>query len=300
MIRSGGDVARLLGELGDADAVRCDAAVARLRIIGPGAVGSLTDLALGEHAAGARLAALKALEGIDDPRTIDPAAQLTADRDPAIASAAIAVLRQWVTREQGTRVLDVLTRTALDASLDAGVRLAALDAVAELPRHLVAPLLEQASLARSRPAIGDDPTAALDWLSRTGAAPLSRIHNVVVQLREREGQERTDTRREQWTRARAAAHAVLAARRSSVALYDLRETFDSATRPLPVDYLTAVAAIGDASCLEPMARAWSASPVEDWWRTRLVEAAGDIMQREKLNGRSAVVKRIRARWRGFL
>ena len=64
--------------------------------------------------------------------------------------------------------------------------------------------------------------------------------------------------------------------------------------------LTAMAAVGDASCLEPMARAWSATPDETWWRTRLAEAGANMMRREKLTGRSAVVKRIRAKWPGFI
>ncbi len=100
---------------------------------------------------------------------------------------------------------------------------------------------------------------------------------------------------------RAAAHAVLARRGSRVALYDLRETFDAAQAPLPLDFLAAVTTLGDASCLEPMARAWAASPAgETWWRDRLADAAADIMHRTRLSGRSNVVKRIRGRWTGFL
>ena len=72
------------------------------------------------------------------------------------------------------------------------------------------------------------------------------------------------------------------------------------TRPLPGDFLTAVAAVGDGSCLEPMARAWAATPGEEWWRGRLAEAAVDILRREKLTGRSAAVKRVRAKWPGFI
>jgi hypothetical protein len=85
-----------------------------------------------------------------------------------------------------------------------------------------------------------------------------------------------------------------------VALYDLRESFDAAQSPLPLDFLFAVRTLGDASCLEPLARAWTASPREEWWRSRLAEAAAEIITRDKLTGRSAVVKRLRAKYAGFI
>ena len=299
MIRSGGEVARLLGELRDSDPVRRDAAIARLRIVGARATRALTALALSSEPTATRAAALKALEGADDPHAVEAAFALMADTEPRIAAAAIGVLRQFVTREQGTRLLDALTRTALDTSRDGTVRLAALDAVAQLPHHLVAPLLEQAALG-TPPHAADEPSALHDWLSTNRDTPLSDVHALIVRLREHEREEPSDVRREQWTRTRGAAHAVLASRRSTVAVYDLRETFDAATAPLPADFLTAIAAVGDASCLESMARAWAAVPGEAWWRTRLADAAGDIMRREKVTGRSAVVKRVRARWPGFL
>jgi hypothetical protein len=299
LIRSGGEVARLLSDLRDSDPVRRDAAIARLRIIGARANRALTTLALSTEPADARAAALKALEGTDDPHAVEAAFTLMSDTEPRIATAAIGVLRQFVTREQGTQLLDALTRTALDGSRDGTVRLAALDAVAQLPHHLVAPLLEQAAIATPQ-AVADEPGALHDWLTTNRDTPLSDVHALIVRLREHERQEPSDVRREQWTRTRGAAHAVLASRRSTVAVYDLRETFDAATTPLPADFLTAIAAVGDASCLEPMAGAWAAAPGEAWWRTRLMEAAADIMRREKLSGRSAVVKRVRARWPGFL
>ena len=100
---------------------------------------------------------------------------------------------------------------------------------------------------------------------------------------------------------RGALHLALARRGSRVALYDLRESFDAAQEPLPLDFLTAVIAIGDATCLEPMARAWAAaSAQETWWRERLADAAADIMHRTRLSGRSALVKRLRAKFPQFL
>jgi hypothetical protein len=85
-----------------------------------------------------------------------------------------------------------------------------------------------------------------------------------------------------------------------VALYDIRETFDAAHEPLPLDFLAAATTLGDTATLEPLARAWTAAAArETWWRDRLRDAAADIMKREKLSGRSAVVKRIRTKYPGF-
>ena len=39
-------------------------------------------------------------------------------------------------------------------------------------------------------------------------------------------------------------------RGSRLALYDLRETLEAREAPLPVEFLAALSAIGDASCLE--------------------------------------------------
>jgi hypothetical protein len=86
-----------------------------------------------------------------------------------------------------------------------------------------------------------------------------------------------------------------------VGLYDLRETFDAATVPLPLDYLTAISMIGDATCVEALARAWAAAPVSEvWWRERLADTASTIAARLKLTKRHAVMKRVRTKWPGFL
>jgi hypothetical protein len=208
------------------------------------------------------------------------------------------VLRGWLAREEGVRALDAVTAIALDTARDPEVRLAALDALSELPRDLVAPILDR---ARDRRPAADDAEAARAWLTGQGpAAALSAIHDLIMRIRECERAEPEAHRRQEWLIVRGAAHVLLAQRGSSVALYDLREAFDAAPGPLPLDFLTAITALGDATCLEPMARAWAAAPGETWWRGRLVEAAGDIMRRGRLNARSAVIRRIRGKWEGFL
>lgn len=297
-IRVGGDVSRLLTDLRSGDAVRRDAALARLRVLGPRAVGPLSALVTSSEAGTVRTDALRALDGIDDPRVIRIALDALDASEPAIRIAAIAVLRGWVAREEGTQVLDALTARALDRAESSDVRLAALDALSELPRDIVAPVLDQAAPRQGRPA-DDEPLAMHEWVAAHADAPLSELHAQIDRLRDLERQEPLPERREGWRRARGAVHAALARRGSRVALYDLRESFDATTAPLPLDFLTAMVTIGDASCLEPLARAWGASPGETWWRDRLSDAAADIMRRARLSGRSAVVKRIRAKWPGF-
>ena len=304
-----GDVDRLIADLRGRNALRRDSAIARLRILGSRAVARLSPLVTDPDPQ-IRVAALNALDGIEDTRVIDVALGALSGSDASSAVAALGVLRGWLAREQGTLVLEAVARTALDRQRDAEVRLAALDALSELPRTLVQPILESLdsrALARDKPLDGDgrailgDAATAREWIATHGAtAPLSHLHQLVVAIRERERAEPSAQRRQEWVVTRGAAHAALAQRGSRVALYDLREAFDAAAGALPLDYLTAVNAIGDASCLEPMARAWAAAPGDSWWRDRVSEAAAEIMHRTRLSGRSAVVKRIRAKWSGFL
>lgn len=241
------------------------------------------------------------LEGFDDPRAIAIALAALQERDTGTALAAIGVLRGWLTREAGTQVLEAITATALDKRRDAAVRLAALDALSELPSELVAPIRERAPIdTGAQPAL-EDPSALSAWVEEHAAsAPLSALHAAVTGAREREQGEQAGRRRDEWTRARGAAHAALARRGSRVAVYDLRESFDRAGAPLPADFLTAVSRVGDDSCLEPMARAWAAAPHEPWWRSRLMESAADIVTRQKLTGRHATLRRLRAKWPGFV
>lgn len=306
------EVDRLVRQVRDGSAVEREAAIARLRVIGPRAVERLAALVAADAPADGRAAALKALEGIEDARARGAAARVLADPDPQVAAAAVAVLRPWLLREGGDRVLDVLAAVALDRTRLAVVRLAALDALTELPRQVVQPVWQQAGLdpelvARLAPAQeagaadeGDVPEAVRAWLAREGrAVPLSEIHEAILRLRTHEREELSLRRRQDWLVVRGAAHALLASRRSRVALYDLRETFEVAQSPLPLDFLTAIARIGDSSCIEPLARAWTAAPGEGWWREHLVEAARTIARREKLGARHAVVKRVKARHPGF-
>ena len=293
-----GEIGRLIAALRSGDSLAREAAAARLRVIGAGALTRLAALVREDHDASVRAAALTTIEGIDHPRSADIAIAALTDPDAAVRTAAIPVLRVWMSREPGTRVLEALTGVALDREQPAAVRLAALDALSALPRDIIQPILERAPDAA--PPVFTDPQAAREWLESHRDAPLSILHGLVAMARERERADAPSARQRDWLVVRGAVHALLARRRSRVALYDLRESFDAARSPLPLDFLTAITAIGDGACIEPLARAWAASPAETWWRERLSEAAAEIMRHEKLSARSASLKRIRAKWPEFL
>jgi hypothetical protein len=268
-------------------------------VIGGRAIPRLSALIASDAAPPVRSAALGALDGVDDRRTIAIALGALASNDAGVVSAAIGVLRGWLTREPGTQVLEALTAVAVDPARDARVTRAALDALSDLPPELVRPILDRQP---PHTAIAfDDPAAARAWVAaRAGQAPLSELHDALARMGERERAEGAETARRAWCAARGAAHAALAGRGSRIALYDLKETFDTARGAVPLDFLSAITAIGDASCLEPLARAWAASPPDEWWRERLSGAAEAIVHRTRLSGRSAVMKRVRAKWAGFV
>jgi len=99
-----------------------------------------------------------------------------------------------------------------------------------------------------------------------------------------------------------AAHNTLAHRGSRVALYDLKESLEAAREPLPVDFLGAASAIGDAACLESVAAAYARAMeaglrVDDWWRQRLTDVFRAIAAREQVSRRTTAGKRITSRWR---
>jgi HEAT repeat protein len=299
------EVERLTTDLLSDQPTRREAAVARLRVIGGRAVSRLAAVVESQAPAAARVAALTALDGIDDPRAAGIAVAALADGDQDVVIAALGVLRNFVVQEADTRIFEAVTVVALDKNRHGDVRLAALDALSDLPRPLVEPIRAQATTSPADPSRFDDPSSARAWLATHEAqVPLSALHDVLTSVRERERADSHDTahggRRDDWRGVRGAVHMALARRGSHIAVYDLRETFDAADGPLPLDFLTAMNALGDATCLEPLARAWVAASGDPQWRTRLVETASDIMRRLKLNARSAPIKKVRAKWAGFV
>jgi hypothetical protein len=293
------EVDRLIADLESPDPIRRDASVARLRVLGGRALARLTRVIASSASPGARARAMSALEGLDDAHACEVAFSALGESDVDIVVAALGVLRGWVPRESGTRLLEAITAIVVDRSRDARVRLAALDALADLPDHLVRPIREQAPPPETAGPSLDNPVAAREWVEAHGGnATLATLHDAIKAFRESEGRADTSRERDEWLKARGAAHRMLAARGSRLALYDVRETLSTTRSPLP-GFLEAIERVGDASCLEPLAHAWSATQ-EGAWRTRLSEAARHIVARAKLGGRSAVVKGIRANWAGFI
>jgi hypothetical protein len=313
----------LIADLAGDHAVKRESAVARLTVIGARAVDRLVALVESPAPAAARTAALRALEGIGSPRSLDPALRALTDREPAVAAAAAAVARGFLRDEQGAVVVDRLTAVAIDTRRDTTVRLAALRALADLERSTIAPLFDSladdpvdairaaarqhVSLPRAaqepadllaRAAEGALPdeaeTLRLAVVQAGATAPLDQLLHVVERIREREGAEPA-ARRAAWMAARAAAHVALAERGSRLALYDLRESLETAKAPLPVEFLKALTIAGDASCLEAIAAA-QAKARDAWWRQHLTDAFYAIAARERITARSAAMKRLTKRW----
>jgi len=328
------EIETLVADLDGTADMRRDAAVARLAIIGRRAVERLSAAVPLLSPAG-RLAALQALEAIGDPRCVEVAIACLADPDREIGAAASAVARACLRTDAGTTVLDRLGGLVTDRTRAEEVRLLALEALAELPPGAIAPLLgalkddpSEALRARTaqyrapavrpgRPSgvttleevvaerLPPDPERLRALVAEQGReAPLPSLHRLVESIREKEAAVRRAPERAAWATARAVVHQALAARGSNVALHDLRETIERAEGPVAVEFLAALEAIGDESCLEPIvmayARSAGASPSSrpDWWQTHLAETFRAIVRRTRLTGRHSVMRRIRSRWPG--
>ena len=290
---------QLIADLRQGNAVAREAAIARLRVVGSRAVARLSTLVHEDSQAAIRAAGLRALDGIDDARVVDVSIRALNDAEAGVRLAAIAALRAWVLRDTGARVMDALAEIALDENQSGSVRDAAREALVQLPAEIVEPLLTRAPATAHAPA-DEDPRAIQSWVAGRPDAPLASLHDLVTRVRARGQEETRASWKTEWLAARGSLHAALAQRGSLIALYDLREAFESADAPLPREFLTAMALIGDATCLEPMARAWSRAEADSPWRERLAGCAADLVKRAGLTARSPVLKRLRSRWPGFL
>jgi hypothetical protein len=310
----------------DRAAVR-EAAVARLTVVGLRAVDRLLGVLDSHTPSSAKSAALRALEAIAAPRALSRVLDEIDAVDATVASAAVSAARGFLRGPRGAAVVDRLTQVALDRSRDDGVRIAALRALGDLERSTIAPLLEtlrhdpseavksattlsatvspvELMTRAAEQDLPDDPEELMDALTRAGASvPLTQLLRIVERVRERE-QAEPAARRPDWTRARGRLHATLAGRGSRIALYDLRESIESARAPLPVEFLAALSAAGDASCLEAVAAAYVRSAPsgsaggkgDPWWRNHLADAFRTIVRRERLTRRHAVMQKLEKRW----
>jgi hypothetical protein len=325
-LSSSKEIDALVADLGSDRSVTREAAVARLTIIGARAVARLTAIAASSEPAEARVAALRTLDAIGDPRARAAVFAALADTHDAVAAAAATAARGYLHGRHGAEALDHLTRTALDRARSGKARAAAVRAVGELDAATIAPLIEAlrgetdadvrtalaaalagaterdpaAALAAAADGeLPDDPHVLRDTIAQAGAdAALPVLLRVVEAVRAREGAESAPTRAG-WTAARAAAHLALAGRGSRIALYDLRESLESADARLPVELLAALTMVGDATCLEAIAAAYARTR-DAWWREHLAAAFQAIVQREGLTRRHAVLKKIEKRWPGGL
>lgn len=329
---SAGQVEALVGDLSADSEVKRETAVARLTLAGARAVDRLGRLAgEGNVPATARAAALRTLEAIGDRRGLAPGAAAIDDVSLDVACAGISLVASFLAGPEGAAALDRLTAVALDAAKDERVRAAAIAALSGLDKATLKPLWlalkddpstamralaekagrKPASTRTSDPlsgleqaadtALPDDPAALRRDLAAAGdRLPLPRLHRLIERVREREAAEPPSARAD-WTVVRAAAHVALAARDSRLGVYDLRESLESAKGPLPVEFLTALAMVGDQSCLEAIAGAYAraAAPGRsrpDWWRQHLADAFRAIVSRERITRRHAVMKKIEKRW----
>lgn len=319
------------------DDVQREAAIARLGIIGARAVDRLSEAYTRTTDRRAHLAILQALEAIRDYRSA-PLASRAVSEGGDVGVAAAGVLRALLSSPHApaaAAALDALVATTLDRHHDRRLRLAAFDALREMPdvRSQVAEALrndpasglhevasvtlaggEAAREGASEEAIWNDavdgrlpdtPDELRDALGPRGAsAPLNTLRALVDATRTRE-REAGVTARHGWLLLRGALHQVLALRGSRVALYDLRETLDERAARLPASFLAALHVLGDVSCLEPLAAMWAAAEADRTldgarWRHQLASAFKAIVQREKITKRHAVMKRIAIRWPGML
>jgi hypothetical protein len=323
------EIQQLLADLagGGADAaVRREAAVARLRVLGARAVGHLLPVLRASDSTAFRVAALRALEGCVETRIVEPVLAALNDPEAEVRVAALGVARGLLDGVEGSAVLDRITELALDSAQPPAVRQAAAGAFAELPERTVRPVLSRlresddalrevleqrradprldAARAIEEAAAGTlpaDPLALATALAQSGAAaPLPTLHRLIGVVRAQEDREPRAAGRRDWLAVRGSLHVLLATRHSRVALYDLREALETAEAPLPDDFLRAASSAGDVSCVDALAAAFARVPAEAAesaaWRSALSATARAIVERERLTRRHAAIKRLLTRW----
>jgi hypothetical protein len=262
------------------------------------------------------------------------------DANEGIARAAVAISRTFLRSSRGALVVDRLTGLALDRARPESIRLAAIGALTDLEPSTVGPLLtalqrdpSDAVRAAATPSQGAPPQGTRsatgesiedphDELERAATqdvpadpvhlrqaiamaaatAPISTLHRLIERARQRESADVLNAA--EWMAVRGAAHVALAGRGSRVAVYDLRESLESAALepngvPPSVEFLAALSMVGDRSCLEAIAAAWERT-ADDWWRQHLADTFRGIVEREQITKRHAILKKIERKLPGVL
>lgn len=297
-----------------------EAAVARLAIAGARAEGVVIR-ALSTADPRGQAALLGVLERWTTAPALSAGAACLSAADPTVATAAVAAVRPHLLSEDpdlAARALDALVTTSLDTSRAEAARLAALDAVADAGgvldglqarlRDDPSERIRRAVTSGTGPAVlpgaaieamaadpGRDPLAAQRLIRESGAhGSLAALHQLVLAIGHRERTAATDAERAGWTLALGAAHHALAARGSRLGRLDLRDALDRTAPERLGELVAAAEAVGDASCLSPLAAAWTAG--EEPTRARIAAAVASIVAREGLTRRHAAIKDVQARW----
>lgn len=320
-----GQSATLIRQLLSGRAVDRDAAAARLAILGRSAVRGLVQ-ALHSADFDAQVRILGLLEQIGDPAGLRAAKGLVAHSRPDVAQAAVGAVAAHLGARRvalATEALDVLTTVALDRARPASVRAAAAEVLLRMDDEIAAPLEQQLAedsspelrqlaerqrsaerqdspraagvAALSRAAAGtlpDDPDTLRRLVAEAGASmPVTTLHEILVAVRETEARQSDRQARVPWAAVRGAIHQVLAAKGSRLGIYDVRETLLERGVDVPVGFLAALAEVGDSSCLDALAAAWSATP-DSWFRQQLQQAFRAIVNRERITRRHAAARRL--------
>jgi hypothetical protein len=301
------DVPSLIQGLRERGARR-EAAIARLTIAGRRAVARLVDAYQNTDEREVQIAILRVLEAIGDERALIVARQALAARGD-VAVAGVAVLRELLGRREGSadvKALDVLLAVARDDSAERRVRVAAVQALDAAPEDVRAALgalavTESSDSALWQDAIAgqlpDDPAPLREAVpAYAGDAPLADLRRLLEAVRAREG--RDARRAAEWLAVRGAIHQALALRGSRITLYDLRETFERAAAALPSSFVGAVQTIGEASCLEPLAAAFSRSR-DPHWQHQVAQAFHEIVKRQRITKRHSALRRALAKAPGL-
>jgi HEAT repeat protein len=291
------EIRTLIESLGATDEVKREAAVARLSVIGARAIDRLAAVFVETETSRATKAGiLRVLEAVGDARAI-PLARRALQDGGDVAVAATGALRSLLgssSANVAAESLDILMTSVLDDTVDRRVRAAAVDALQDVPevRDRIGGILGNPPDGRTVEALWQDATEgrlpdAVGPLReavqlRAASAPLGILQKLVDAVRARETSP-GEAAAVDWRAARGALHQALALRGSRIAVYDLRETVESATDALPSTFLTALHLVGDESCLSAIAAAHKRSTQDPRWRQQLEAAFHAIVKREKLS-----------------
>ena len=299
------EIRTLVESLGAADGVKREAAIARLSVIGARAADRLIavfDAADTTRATKAGI--LRVFEALGDARAISLTRRAWQDGGE-VAIAAAAALRPLLassSADVSAESLDQLMTVLLDEKVEKRVRAAAFESLQDVPeaRERIGSVLGNPPDAQTVDATWQDAAAGQLPESpgvlreavqlRAAEAPLGVLHKLIDAVRANESG--TGETAAEWRAVRGALHQALALRGSRIAVYDLRETVESAAGALPSTFLTALHLVGDESCLPAIATAHKHSS-DERWSHQLEAAFKAIVKREKL-ARKSSAKLLRA------